>query len=135
MIITRKTTTFIRKSKLPVSLRSPRDERQYQRAKLTQPKRDLTKEKPLKTWKHWYLLPNKFPYSAAFSKHDMLLPYRKIARSEMSKQEWDELGKILDELEPSYDVTMMNFRSKQSVRDHFHIHLLVYKTKRKELKL
>ena len=53
----------------------------------------------------------------------------------MNQKEWDELGDILDELEPKYDVVMMNFRSKQSVKDHFHIHLLVYKTKRRKLKI
>jgi diadenosine tetraphosphate (Ap4A) HIT family hydrolase len=120
---------------LPVSLRTPRDERRYQQARRTRPERDLTIEKPVKQWKHWYLLPNKFPYSSAFSKHDMLLPNRVVARSDLNKKEWDELGEILDELESSYDVVMMNFRSKQSVKNHFHIHLLVYKTKRKELKL
>lgn len=81
------------------------------------------------------MLPNKFPYSSAFSRHDMLLPKRVISRKEMNKQENDELAKILDELEPQYDVVMMNFRSKQSVKDHFHIHLLVYKTKRRKLKI
>lgn len=53
----------------------------------------------------------------------------------MNKQEWDELGVILDELEPKYDVVLMNFRSKQSVKDHFHIHLLIYKTNRRKLKI
>jgi diadenosine tetraphosphate (Ap4A) HIT family hydrolase len=135
MISAHKPTRPIRRSKLPVSLRTPKDERSYQRTKRQQPKRDLTVEKPIKTWKHWYMLPNKFPYSSAFSRHDMLLPKRVISRKQMNKQENDELAEILDELEPRYDVVMMNFRSKQSVKDHFHIHLLVYKTKRRKLKI
>lgn len=127
--------TLMRKSKLPVSLRSSKDEKRYQLARLAQPTRNLTKEKPLKEWKHWYLLPNMFPYSAAFSIHHMLLPKRVIPRSHLNGAERGELDTILDELESSYDTIMMNFQTKQSIRHHFHIHLLVYKETRKELKI
>lgn len=128
-------TTITRKSKLPVSLRSSRDEKRYQRARLNQPNRDLTKEKPLKEWAHWYLLPNLFPYSAVFNTHHLLLPKRVVMRSHLNDVERRELDMILDELDSAYDVVMMNFQTKQSIRHHFHIHLLVYKENRRDLKI
>ncbi len=125
-----------RKSKLPVSLRTHRDEANYLRAKRKGlAKKPLSQEKPLKSWDNWLLIANEFPYSAAFSVHHMLIPKHKKSSKELTQKEKMELEDVLDELSERYDCFLVNFKSKQSITDHFHVHLLTYKEHRKEVKL
>lgn len=65
----------------------------------------------------------------------MLIPKREITEKDLNKQERDELKLVIDEVSTDYDCQLINFISKQSVRNHYHIHLLTYKDKRKELKI
>ena len=65
-----------KKKKLPVSLRSYRDELHYHHAKKMGLTKPLQMEKMLKEWQYWALIDNKFPYSAAFKTHHMLIPKR-----------------------------------------------------------
>lgn len=124
----------VRKSKLPVSLRTDKDEKAYSRAKKAKTSRPLHKEPRIKEWQYWALIDNEYPYSVAFKTHHMLIPKRKVAQQNLSKQERTELDNILAELNADYDCLQINFVRNQSVRDHFHIHLLEFKTKRKELR-
>lgn len=126
----------IRKSKLPVSLRMPKDEHRYGKAKKQGLARKPFLEEPrIKEWTHWAIIPNAFPYSSAFSTHNMLVPKRVASWRQLSQSELNELQAILDEVESEYDTYMVNFPNKQSIVHHYHIHLLIFKTKRKELKL
>lgn len=125
-----------RKSKLPVSLRTHRDEAYYSKAKkkgLTS--KPLSDECPIKQWKNWLLIDNEFPYSAAFSVHHMLIPKRKTTQKQLAIDEKQEFDNILDELSDQYDCLLINFQKKQSIKNHFHVHLLTYKENRKKLKL
>jgi len=125
-----------RRSKLPVSLRTHRDEANYLRAKKQGvARKPLNQETPLRTWNDWILIDNEFPYSAVFSIHHMLIPKRKKSSKELSDKERAELENILDELSEQYDCFLVNFKNKQSITDHFHMHLLIYKEHRKQLKL
>lgn len=87
----------------------------------------------IKQWKHWILIENSFPYDMAFSMHHLLMPIREVAEPDLSKQEKQELESILDELSGDYDSRLINYPAKQSVRHHFHIHMLVYKKNRADL--
>jgi hypothetical protein len=126
----------IRKSKLPVSLRMPKDEHRYHKAKKQgAARKSLLDEPRLREWEHWALIENAFPYSSAFSTHHMLVPKRVVSRKDLSKQEQAELHIVLEELEPVYDCYLVNFPSKQSIVHHYHIHMLVYKTERRQLRI
>jgi diadenosine tetraphosphate (Ap4A) HIT family hydrolase len=92
-------------------------------------------EPRLQEWEHWAIIPNAFPYSAAFSVHHMLIPKRVASWKQLKSIELQELQSILDQIETMYDSIMVNFPSKQSVVTHYHMHLLTFKEKRKELKL
>jgi hypothetical protein len=114
----------IRKSKLPVSLRKPRDERGYGRAKRRGAARKPFLEEPrIREWQYWALIDNAFPYSAAFSTHHMLIPKRVASREQIKRHEYQELQSILAELESSYDCCLVNFPAKQSIVSHYHIHM------------
>lgn len=121
------------KTDVPVSLRSKSDELKYATSKKLKLNRPLHEEPHLKKWNHWALIDNSFPYSAAFKVHHMLIPRRVVKEEDLSKSERLELTKILDELHDVYDCYQVNFLKKQSVRNHYHIHLLAFKDSRSEL--
>ncbi len=129
------TPVSILKNKVPVSLRTYRDEVKYAKVKKVRSSKDnaLKEEKPLKQWKHWKLIINAFPYSSAFKIHHLLVPNRVVSESELNETERKELDTILAEVSEDYDCLLVNFVSKQSIRNHFHLHLLTYKDKRSEL--
>jgi hypothetical protein len=124
-----------KKSKAPVSLRTTKDELQYSKAKNKGITKSLLDEVRLREWKLWALIDNEFPYTAAFKTHHMLIPKRRVDDKNLSIDERIEMDEILNELSETYDCVLINFKKKQSIRDYFHMHLLIYKDKRKELKI
>lgn len=124
-----------KKSRVPVSLRTVKDELQYSKAKNTGVTKCFLDEERLMEWKYWALIENEFPYSAAFKTHHMLIPKRIVDDKNLSIDERIEMDNILSELSETYDCVLINFKNKQSRRDHFHMHLLIYKDNRKELKI
>lgn len=124
-----------KRSQVPVSLRTIRDEMYYAKAKTSGKSKPLIEEDRLMEWKYWALIENEFPYSAAFKTHHMLIPKRVVDDKNLSIDERIEMDAVLNGLSEDYDCVLINFRKKQSIRDHFHMHLLCYKDKRKELKI
>lgn len=80
------------------------------------------------------MITNIFPYDAAFSVNHMLIPKRVVSEDALTTQERQELQAVLQELSSQYDCQMTNFISKQSVKDHYHIHMLTFKTSRDDVK-
>lgn len=124
-----------RTSRALVSLRTTRDELYYAKAKTKGKTKPLVEEDRLKEWKYWALIENEFPYSAAFKTHHMLIPKRVVAEKDLSDAEQTEMRDVLEELATDYDCVLVNFTRQQSIRHHFHLHLLEYKDKRKEIKI
>lgn len=120
----------LNRNKLPVSLRKDKSEYIH-----TNHKKSPTffTDPRINEWQHWFLVKNDFPYDMAFSTHHLLFPKREVAEPELNNQEKQELEEIIEELAANYDVRIINYPSKQSVRQHFHIHLLKYKEDRKDL--
>lgn len=129
-------TQKTRKSRVPVSLRSYRDEINYSiRKKQTKKLKPLHEEPRLKEWQHWALIENAYPYTITFKTNHMLIPKREVAKKDLSKSELAELDKILEELADVYDCHLTNFPKKQSRKNHFHIHMLTYKDHRREIRV
>lgn len=128
-------TKKAKQSQIPVSLRTPEDELSYFEAKLTGSTKPFLEEERLKEWQFWALIENRFPYSAAFKTHHLLIPKRVVEKNDLNKQEQRELEQILDELDQDYDCYLVNYKSKQSVLYHFHVHLMTYKDQRDELRI
>lgn len=128
----------IRKNKVPVSLRTFHDELYYEKVKKNRKNMStsvLHVETPIKEWKYWKLINNAFPYSSVFKTHHMLVPKRVVCQNELNFEENKELEKIIARLGEEYDCQLINFQNKQSIKNHFHIHFLVYKDRRKDLKI
>lgn len=137
-IIPKLTPAGRKKLRAPVSLRTTRDELKYGKAKrVGGAGRPFLEEPRIREWKHWAIIDNDFPYSAAFKVHHMLIPKRVVNQKNLNDQERNELDKILNELtrEDFYDCTLLNFPKKQSNRQHFHLHLLTYKDTRIDMGL
>lgn len=118
-------------TELQPSLRKDSSERLYAKADKSS---SLLDEELIQEWQYWVLVKNRFPYDMAFSKHDLLVTKRKVSEDELSEEEKAELEKIIPSLEGKYDSRLINYPSKLSVKDHFHIHLLKFKKDRKDLK-
>ena len=124
-----------RTSRALVSLRTTRDELYYANAKTKGNTRPLVEEDRLKEWEYWALIKNEFPYSAAFKTHHLLIPKRVVKEKDLTDEEQAEMRTVLEEMAELYDCVLMNFTRQQSIRHHFHLHLLEYKDKRKEIKI
>jgi len=118
---------------VPVSLRTLEDEINYGEKKQQGQRVPLHHEPTLRSWKLWRVIDNRFPYSGAFQTHHLLIPKRPVATNELNHEEKTELDEILQEVSGSYDCYLVNFPSKQSVTNHYHVHLLKYKASREEL--
>lgn len=130
-------TTPIQKRRAPVSLRTSNEEIRYLKAKKKgDAGKPFLEEKRLKEWNYWAVIPNAFPYSAAFKVHHMLIPKRVVSQLNLSQEEQKELQEIINLItdEQEYDCMLTNFPRNQSNKEHFHIHLLVFKDRRKHLK-
>lgn len=119
----------------PVSLRICEDEERYIAAKKAGKTKSLISEPRLKEWRYWALIDNAFPYNIAFQTHHMLIPKREVAVADLTLEEKEELESVLDELSNQYDCQLINFPKKQSILNHYHIHLLVYKDNRQDIEI
>lgn len=118
---------------IPVSLRSVNHESKYIDFQKNREKISLLDEPTIREWQFWVIIDNAFPYDYAFKVHHMLLPKREVTERNISEEESKELLQIYEEISDSYDCRLINFTKKQSVKNHFHVHLLIYKDKREEL--
>ncbi len=88
----------------------------------------LCRTKPVKDFVYWRLIPNHFPYDKIAQKHQILFPKKhKALLSDLSKNELQELYEIQEKTK-DFDVSILNFPHQQTIPDHFHIHLIEYKT-------
>lgn len=119
---------------LPVSMRKNAGEIFYQQSKKSGMTTPLHEEIRIREWTNWAIIDNAFPYSAVFKVHHMLIPKRPVPQSELTTAEKLELEEILGDIGQEYDCYIVNFTSKQSIRNHYHIHLMIYKEKRSDLR-
>lgn len=89
---------------------------------------NLMDEPWLREWRLWFLVDNRFRGDARFKTQHILLPKRKVARrNQLTAEERRELDLIEDTFgEDNYDLVLRNFDSGRSIKDHFHVQLVVY---------
>jgi len=102
------------------------------RAKEKHPKNPFAsiEDEALITFKHWLIIPNRFPYDAIAVTSHLLFTRRRVAfdwdlLNEDELQELHELKKGY--IREHYDLIWENMPKAQSVPGHFHLHLLVLK--------
>jgi len=96
---------------------------------------DPSHDTVVRSFTHWYIIENNFPYDRVADVHHMLVPYRVFgALGAATAEELEEYEKILDTLEHEqfYDSLQLNFTKDRSVCAHYHVHLIVWKRPRSE---
>lgn len=81
----------------------------------------------LKTFTHWKLLENSFPYDLIADTHHMIVPLRHASGSELTQEEWREYQELKQTLMQEYDQLVENTERHKTIPQHFHVHLLVIK--------
>ncbi len=125
---------FSRES-IPMSLRKDSSELAYQNAKIAGQLRNLHDEDVLHTFKHFVVIENRYPYDSAYQKCHMLIPARVVsAYEELRWYERRELRKIIDGhfVQANYDQIVENTYATRSVKNVWHIHLLKFKSNRRD---
>ncbi len=89
----------------------------------------LCNRESLKTFVHWKIVSNLFPYDLIAAEHNMLLPLRHATESELTDEEREEFMQIKysDELQGKYDNFIESTHRTRTIPPHFHLHLLVLK--------
>lgn len=124
-----------RRKQIPMSLRTTTGEMYYAFSKKMGNLKNLSDEPALEVWEHWRLIDNSYPYDIAFKTHHLLIPKRVTPKHSLNVAEKLELEDILDSLSERYDCYLENFASKQSIKNHYHLHLLTYKDNRADMRL
>lgn len=89
----------------------------------------LCEPKPIREFKHWYIVENDYPYDKVAGTHHMLVPKQHVQYEEQLPQEVrHDLVKIFWELDRKgeYDAILRNFIKAQSHSAHLHYHLLTF---------
>lgn len=84
----------------------------------------------IREFDHWFIIENDFPYDAIATTHHLLFTKRKVAFEWdlLSSEERSELEKLKKEFfNHEYDVFYENLPKGQTLRSHFHLHLLILK--------
>lgn len=85
-------------------------------------------ERPVKTFKNWYILPNAFPYDRIASRHDLLLAKDHCTEDSITQEAWDELKTLKKgSINENYDLIIEPLQKNKSQPNHFHLHLIVQK--------
>lgn len=88
----------------------------------------LCSKEAIRTFKHWKITDNAFPYDLIASKHRMVVPNRHVPEEELSGDELNELAKIKREfIDSDFDYIIEATTKNKSVPEHFHLHLIVGK--------
>lgn len=113
------------------SLRTKEGEQRYREHQANHPNDGtcpLCTKEPLRSFVHWKIILNDFPYDLVAETHHMIIPNRHVTESELTADEIREYAEIKEEvLHKEYDYMIETTRVKKSIPDHFHLHLIVAK--------
>lgn len=89
----------------------------------------LCKAESIKTFIHWKVINNKFPYDLIAATHHMLMPIRHVKEADLTDEEKVELISIKDDYVQQYDYILEATNKTKSIPQHFHLHLIIVKTR------
>jgi len=112
-----------------VTLRTPAMEKKYQKAKANNDLEQLNEIAPIKQWKFWKLVPNRFPHDRHHTENLMVVLKRECPSFwDIALHEQDELfEKIGPYLDDKYDYIKINLASVRSINNVPHIQVYVLK--------
>lgn len=88
----------------------------------------LCEKKPIKSFTHWKIVENPFPYDKIAATHHMIVPKRHVQERKLSKKEMLDFQHIKDTyLHKTYEFIIESTYRKKSIPDHLHLHLILAK--------
>ncbi|MEI6864218.1 MAG: hypothetical protein WCK46_02540 [Candidatus Adlerbacteria bacterium] len=82
----------------------------------------------IKTFTHWKIMPNAFPYDRIAKVHDMIVPLRHSIEDDLTVEELKELHEIKNSyIQKEYEFIIEATYKVKSIPAHFHLHLLIIK--------
>jgi hypothetical protein len=82
-------------------------------------------EKPaLKSFTHWKILSNDFPYDRIAKVHHLIVPIAHAVENDVASAAWEELRRIKAEEFGGYDYILEPTGTQRSIPGHFHLHLV-----------
>lgn len=82
----------------------------------------------IRSFEHWRIIPNKYPYDAVARTHDQLVPKRHTDGEDLSVDELSELKTLkIGALNESYTYVVEALPGAKSIPGNFHLHLLTPK--------
>ncbi len=89
---------------------------------------DLCKSPHIKSFKHWKIIKDDFPWDRIAKVHHMIIPKKHVTEEKLTEVERKELLVIkVQYISPIYEVIAEATNRKKSVLDHFHLHLIIPK--------
>lgn len=88
----------------------------------------ITGEVIKKDFTYWHIVSNKYPYNKIAKTNDILVLKRHVkSEKDLTKEEAQELLNIKTDFLPksTYKVIYENLPAQQSIKGHYHVHLLV----------
>ncbi len=87
----------------------------------------LCEAETIKTFTHWKVIPNLFPYDLIAETHHMLIPLRHVKETDLTDAEKRELADIKSDYVHQYDYIIETTNKTKSIPEHFHLHLIIAK--------
>ena len=88
----------------------------------------LCEKESLRSFIHWRIVSNDFPYDKIASVHTMIIPNRHVGERELSSEERTEFEIIKDTyLHNTYEYIIEATYKKKTIPAHFHMHLIITK--------
>lgn len=107
-----------------MTMRLPEDEAKYTQAKKDGNTTLLFNEPPIKDYKYWRIVDNRFPHSRIAETNHMIVLKRECKSLMLIKpMEWVELLKVIIDVADEYDNFAYNLPSMSSVKTIPHAHL------------
>lgn len=111
-----------------MTMRLPEDEAKYTLAKQNNDLVPLFSEPPIRDFKYWRIVDNRFPHTRIADTNHMIVLKRECKSLMLIKpMEWVELLKIIIEVASDYDNFAYNLPSMSSVKTIPHAHLYRFK--------
>lgn len=80
---------------------------------------------PLRSFTHWKIVQNRFPYDRVADRHDMILPLRHATEDELTPDERAELEHLRESvMHPDYDLIIEATHRTKTIPAHYHLHLI-----------
>lgn len=112
-----------------MTMRTPELEQEYQSAIRWRKLKDLRYEIPVRVFKHWMIVENRFPHDKIAEVNHMIVLKRACSDLRRIKaSEWLELLFIVWRIKHNYDTFTYNLPSMSSIKNIPHAHL--YKLKK-----